>query len=135
MHVATNHQVYSLNYIRGVGLSDLECPERVWAGHNAIGNSTKTQGPGSRHDILDDQFNFWNWQKYNTMGTTLMRKYRNALAERNIQAEAHRGLTSSLSAELVTKWEAACVDWENDRFPKTTKNPYQSKYSGWWLSV
>ena len=135
MHVAANHQVYSLNYIRGVGLSDLECPERVWAGHNAIGNSTKTQGPGSRHDILDDQFNFWNWQKYNTMGTTLMRKYRNALAERNIQGEAHRGLTSSLSAELVTKWEAACVDWENDGFSTTTKNPYQSKYSGQWLSV
>jgi hypothetical protein len=103
MHVAANHQVYSSNYIRGVGLSYLECPERVWAGHNAIGNSAKTQGPGSRHDIFDDQFNFWDWQKYNTMGTTLMRKYRNALAERNIQAEAHQGLTS-LSAELVTKW-------------------------------
>jgi hypothetical protein len=47
MHESANHQVFSLNYIHGVGLSDLECPERVWAGHNAIGNSTKTQGPGS----------------------------------------------------------------------------------------
>jgi hypothetical protein len=125
MHQSVNHQVYSLNYIHGVGLSDLECPERVWAGHNAIGNFTKTQGPGSRHDILDSHFGFWNWQKYTSMGNTLMRKYQNALAVRNTQAEAHKGLTSSLSPELVAKWEAACVDWENDGFPKTKKNPYQ----------
>jgi len=47
MHSTLNHQVYSLNYIPGVGQSDLECPERVWAGHNAVGNATKSQGPGS----------------------------------------------------------------------------------------
>ena len=129
MHEALNHQVFSLNYIQGVGLSDLECPERVWASHNAIGNSTKTQGPGSRHDILDDHFGFWNWQKYVTMGSTLMKKYQRALVERNIQVEAHRGLTSSLSSELVTKWEAMCVDWENDGFPRTKKNLYQSTSS------
>ena len=129
MHVAAGHQVYSLNYIHGVGLSDLECPERIWAGHNALRNSTKTQGPGLRHDVLDDHFGFWNWQKYNTMGNTLMRKYRNAIAQRNIQAEAHRGLTSSLSSALVAKWKKMCVDWENDSFPKTKKNPYQSNTS------
>ena len=31
MHSPVNHQVYSLNYIPGVGQSDLECPERVWS--------------------------------------------------------------------------------------------------------
>jgi hypothetical protein len=129
MHESANHQVYSLNYIPGAGLSDLECPERVWAGHNAIGNSTKTQGPGSRHDVLDDHFGFWNWQKYTTIGNTLMRKYRNALAERNLQTEAHRGLNSSLATELVEKWESVCVEWEGDSFPKTKKNPYQSNGS------
>ena len=81
MHSTVNHQVYSLNYIPGVGQSDLECPERVWASHNAIGNSTKTQGPGTRHDVLDDHFSFWNWQKYVGLGKTLMRKYWASLAE------------------------------------------------------
>jgi hypothetical protein len=126
MHESANHQVYSLNYISGAGLSDLECPERVWAGHNAIGNSTKTQGPGSRHDVLDDHFGFWNWQKYTTIGNTLMRKYRN---ERNLQTEAHQGLNSSLATELVEKWESVCVEWEGDSFPKMKKNPYQSNGS------
>ena len=84
MHGATGHQVYSLNYIPGIGHSDCECPERVWAPHNALGNSTKTQGPGSRHDVLDDHFGFWNWQKYIGLGATLLRKYKAALADRNI---------------------------------------------------
>ena len=72
MHSTVNHQFYSLNYIPGVGQSDLECLECVWSSHNAIGNSTKTQGPGSRHDVLDDHFSFWNWQKYVGLGKTLM---------------------------------------------------------------
>ena len=27
MHLTANHQMYSLNYIPGVGMSDMECPE------------------------------------------------------------------------------------------------------------
>ena len=105
MHLQADHQVFSLNYIPGVGLSDCECPERVWAPHNVLGNSTKSQGPGSRQDTLDDHFNFWNWLKYISMGTTLARRYKAAVADRNIQAEAHRGLSSSLSEKTVGEWE------------------------------
>ena len=134
MHSPVNHQVYSLNYIPGVGQSDLECPERVWSSHNAIGNSTKTQGPGSRHDVLDDHFSFWNWQKYVGLGKTLMRKYRAALAERNIQVEGHRGLTASLDEAVVQTWEAMCVEWEEDGFPKQKKNPNHLETTGMLLS-
>ena len=52
---------------------------------NTLGNSTKTQGPSGRHDILDDHFSFWNWLKYVRMGRTLMSKYKAALAECNRQ--------------------------------------------------
>ncbi|PPQ82484.1 hypothetical protein CVT26_012847 [Gymnopilus dilepis] len=125
MHETAGHEVYSLNLIPGAGLSDCECPERVWAPHNPLGNSTKTQGPGSRHDVLDDHFNFWNWLKYVGMGATLLRKYRGAVAERNIQAEGHRGLTDVLDSKMVASWERMCEEWENDQaFPKKSKNPY-----------
>jgi hypothetical protein len=130
MHEAANHQVYSLNFIPGVGQSDLECPERVWAGHNAIGNSTKTQGPGSRHDVLDDHFSFWNWQKYIGLGMTLMRKYRAAVADRNLQAEGHRGLTVAMDPTTVARWEAMCIAWEQDDFPKRKPNPYHTDGMG-----
>ena len=72
MHGRANHKVYSLNFIPGVGKSDLETPERVWSAHNGLGNSMKTQGPGGCHDILNDHFGFWNWLKYVGLGKTLM---------------------------------------------------------------
>jgi len=67
-HEHVGHEQYSFNYAVGVGKTDGECPERIWAAHNALGNSMKTQGPGSRHDVLDDHFGFWNWEKYISMG-------------------------------------------------------------------
>ncbi|PPQ89278.1 hypothetical protein CVT25_001361 [Psilocybe cyanescens] len=72
MHTQDNHHVYSLNFIPGVGLSDCECPERVWAPHNPLANAIKTQGPSSRQDTLDDHFGFWNWLKYVNLGATLL---------------------------------------------------------------
>jgi hypothetical protein len=125
MHGTANHEVYSLNFIPGVGFSDLETPERVWSAHNALGNSTKTQGPGSRQDVLDDHFGFWNWLKYTGLGKTLMRRYKLALAQRNIQSEGHRGLTACIDPTLVEQWEGVCVAWETDSFPKTALNPYK----------
>lgn len=126
MHEAANHQQYSLNYIVGVGLSDFETPERVWAGHNSLGNSTKTHGPGSRHFILDDNFNFWNWLKYISLGETYRRKYIAAVAHRNLQVEAHKGLTEALDGAMVKDWERCCEIWEqDDSHPKTAQNPFE----------
>lgn len=127
MHGRANHEVYSLNFIPGVGKSDLETPERVWSAHNGLGNSTKTQGPGGRHDVLDDHFGFWNWLKYVGLGKTLMSKYKAAIVERNIQVEGHRGLTQSLDSTLVASWERMCVEWEGDSLPKTKANPYYTE--------
>ncbi|KAF9540711.1 hypothetical protein CPC08DRAFT_650802 [Agrocybe pediades] len=125
-HQSKNHEMYSLNYLPGVGMSDCECPERVWGPHNALGNSNKTQGPGSRQDVLDDHFNFWNWLKYIGLGVTLLRKYKAAVAERNLQAEAHRGLSKACEDKTLG-WERMCKKWEEDTFPKKVKSPYKYK--------
>ncbi|KAF8895002.1 hypothetical protein CPB84DRAFT_1848339 [Gymnopilus junonius] len=124
MHEQKDHQVYSLNLIKGVGFSDCKCPEQVWAPHNALSNSTKTQGPGSHQDVLDDHFGFWNWLKYIGLGSTLLRWYKAAVAQCNLQQEGHRGLTVSLDPDLVQKWETMCQDWEANSFPKKAANPY-----------
>ncbi|KAF8201853.1 hypothetical protein BJ912DRAFT_1054145 [Pholiota molesta] len=123
-HNDKNHEQYSFNHVVGVGNTDGECPERAWAGHNGLGNATKTQGPGSRHDVLDDHFGFWNWRKYCNMGNTLIRRYKSAIMERNKQVEAHRGFTASLPEDLVTEWELLCAAWDLDSVPKSQPNPY-----------
>lgn len=125
-----NHKQFSLNLIPGVGASDCECPERIWAPHNPLGSSTKLQGPGTRQDTLDNHWGFWNWLKYNSLGLSLAKKYKAAVAERNIQVEGHRGLTESLKASgpLVTSWEAMCSTWESAPFPKAgSESPYEVK--------
>jgi hypothetical protein len=64
------------------------------------------------------------------MGKTLMRRYRSALADRNVQVEGHRGLSALLADETVQKWESICVARENDNFPKKMKNPYHTEGIG-----
>lgn len=121
MHQELGHQKYSFKYIAGVGLTDGECPERIWAPHNILGNATKTQGPGSRQDTLDDHFGHWNWRKYVSTGRTLLRRYKNAIKDRNTQQEAHNGLTGSLPPAIAAKWEKMCRAWERNH---AKKNPY-----------
>jgi hypothetical protein len=114
----------SLNFIPGVGKSDMEMPEHVWVAHNGLGNSIKTQGPGGRQDVLDNHFGFWNWLKYVGMGKTLILRYKVALVEHNHQVEGHRGLTNLLGSEVVKKWELMCVAWEKCEYLKKGDNPY-----------
>ena len=51
------------------------------------------------------------------------------LADRNSQMEAHRGLTQALDKSVVDQWEAMCVAWEQDAFPKQVMNPFEIKGS------
>ncbi|PBK83694.1 hypothetical protein ARMGADRAFT_1048377 [Armillaria gallica] len=70
-HKQDNHQEFSCNYIKGMGALDCEVPEHIWGPNNAVANSTKTMGPGSQHDVLDDNFGAWNSLKYIGMGKAI----------------------------------------------------------------
>lgn len=67
-HQEEGHEQFSCNLLPGLGASDLEVPECIWGPHNSLGNSTKTMGPGSQQDVIDNHFGFWNWMKYVAMG-------------------------------------------------------------------
>jgi Kyakuja-Dileera-Zisupton transposase len=127
MHKRANHEMFTLNFIPRVGKSDLETPERIWSAHNGLANSTKTQGPGGCHDVLNDYFGFWNWFKYVSLEKTLMSKYKATIVERNIEVEGHQGLTESLDLALVARWEELCMEWEDNSFLKTKLGPYHTK--------
>lgn len=53
----------SLRYKTGVGATDGEGVERNWSSVDPMAASTKEMGEGNRHDELDDQFGFNNFQK------------------------------------------------------------------------
>ena len=56
-----------------------------------------------------------------------MRRYRNAIRDRNLQVEGHRGLMASLSAMLVEKWEKLCIEWEKEPWPKKKPSPFHTE--------
>lgn len=134
-HTAKDHAQYCLHWVSGGAQCDCEGPERIWSPHNALGNSTKTQGPGHRHDTLDCHFAFWNFLKYISMGMsystcsdlkamanacfnsgrTLSKKYLRAVPERNRHIEAHRNFTSGLPPDSVVLWTAVVEAWEAER--------------------
>lgn len=74
-HIAKCQTSFSFNFIKGVGRTDGEAPERGWADINPIATSTREMGPGSRRDTLDDHFNDWNWKKICAMGEFLASHY------------------------------------------------------------
>jgi len=61
-----------------------------------------------------------------------MRKYKAAVADRNIQTEAHRGLTEATGKELTSGWEELCTIWEKTPYPKykNAEDPYEIKNAG-----
>ncbi|KAK7024168.1 hypothetical protein VNI00_016546 [Paramarasmius palmivorus] len=122
-HKEKDHEQFNLNLIPGAALIDGESNERTWGPHNCLGNSTRTMGPGAREDNLEGNFGDWNWEKY--IGMALRTKYLDAIRDRNLQREAHQGLTDNLPEDLIGEWEEMCVKWENQPYPKRgTQNPY-----------
>ena len=63
-HIAECQWKFSFNFIKGVGRTDGEAPERGWANLNTIASSTKEMGPGHRRDTLDDIIGDSNWKKF-----------------------------------------------------------------------
>ena len=59
---------YSFNYYKGVGRTDGEAVEHGWAAVNPVATSTKEMGAGHRHDVLDDVFGAYNWDKVRKLG-------------------------------------------------------------------
>ncbi|KAG2035191.1 hypothetical protein BDR03DRAFT_803099, partial [Suillus americanus] len=48
-HITSCQIKFSFNFIKGVGRTDGEAPERGWADINPITTSTHEMGPRSRH--------------------------------------------------------------------------------------
>jgi hypothetical protein len=55
--------LYGTYYMWGGGHFYGEQAEAIWAEFNQVGARTRQMSPGHRHDTLNDQLGYWNWQK------------------------------------------------------------------------
>ena len=147
VHIEGDHDEFDTRLCDGLGITDLEAIERLWGAIGMLGLATKTMAPASRQLVLDDNFGFYNWLKYinhgkiqfafackiqlnkQCLGAMLLRKYKQALMDRNTQTEAHRGFTASLPDELTKEWESHATAWDAAEYPKakTMPSPYEVK--------
>lgn len=67
-HVAQCQTQWSTNFQEFLAFLIGELIEGSWAELNQFAGSTKETNHGHRHDILDDGFGQWNWDKVIQMG-------------------------------------------------------------------
>ena len=56
-------KAFNFNYTNGVGRMSGELVETIWSYFDYLKYQTREMGPGSRHEMLSDAMNYWNWQK------------------------------------------------------------------------
>ncbi|KAF9017023.1 hypothetical protein BDZ89DRAFT_933846, partial [Hymenopellis radicata] len=106
----------------GVGRTDGEAIERLWAFVRMCASSIKEMGPGSRADTLDDQFGFHNWCKLIGMGTCLVLYRHKAKVQGIKQTTLHEDFTAHLPSDVVARWTEWVEAWEKDK--ESRPNPY-----------
>ncbi|KAF8192329.1 hypothetical protein K438DRAFT_1970135 [Mycena galopus ATCC 62051] len=110
-HTLLCQLLYSLNLILGSAQGDAEGIERVWAWIGAVAASRRDMGPGSRHDTLDCQWGYWNWQKLVTIVDLLKHRLDRAEEELKEQTEAFEEF-SAQQADRVPDWRRQVLDYE-----------------------
>ena len=63
-HALLCQTLFNLAYMDGVGMTHGESVETIWSHSGPVAISSRENGPGARHLILDDHWNGWNWRKY-----------------------------------------------------------------------
>ncbi|KAJ6464311.1 hypothetical protein C8R47DRAFT_992066 [Mycena vitilis] len=111
----------NLNLLPGVGKTDGEGIERLWAILNGSAWQTKEMTLGNRADTLEDILDSHNYLKNLSQCDTLQRRLVVALAERERQVEAFKEINKTIHAEKRGEWQTKIDLYLGDR---TNPNPY-----------
>ncbi|KAJ6512449.1 hypothetical protein C8R45DRAFT_813144, partial [Mycena sanguinolenta] len=110
-HKLLCQMLYSLKVILGSAQSDAEGIKRAWAGIGGVAASTREVGPGARHNVLDCQWSYWNWQKLIGIIDLLRRCMDRARQELKDQTEAFEEF-SAQQADRVPDWKREVLEYE-----------------------
>ncbi|KAJ7049741.1 hypothetical protein C8F01DRAFT_1001683 [Mycena amicta] len=121
-HEADCHDQNALRFKLGVGKTDGEAIERLWARLNAASYSTKEMGLGHRADVLDDLIDNHNFLKNLQLGSSLQRKLIVARTERQVQVDAFVVVSDGVAPDLIKQWKLMVRKWQDD---PSNPNPYQ----------
>ncbi|KAK0493893.1 hypothetical protein EDD18DRAFT_1077920, partial [Armillaria luteobubalina] len=111
-HIKECQEKYCMSFHTHVGNNDGEAPEQSWAISNGAAASTHEMSPGHRREKLDQHFGDVNWQKNVSMGTSLLRKIKDAVPNA-AEFESHfECFTATLPMSNVAQWTTMVETWE-----------------------
>lgn len=90
-------------------------------------------GPGCRRDTLDDHFGDWNWKKTVGLGTSLLYKMKDALAEKAAHALAFEEFDAVITPEHHSAWLAEMQAWEDNLNNTSISNLLEAKAMGEYI--
>ncbi|KAG7097693.1 hypothetical protein E1B28_005018 [Marasmius oreades] len=96
---------YHFAYTRFVAMTIRELVETPWAVEKLTGGSTRHMNDGHRHDTLDDFHGFWNWQKYQKLGSALKSKWAKAVQMIAELQPTFDELSGSFEPTVIAEWE------------------------------
>ncbi|THG97971.1 hypothetical protein EW026_g4122 [Hermanssonia centrifuga] len=127
---------YSLHYLPGVGMTDGEAPERIWASLNALALRTREMSSGHRHDVINDFHTDMNIRRTHDMSHFLKRKNVEAEAMHSRAATTLEKLEEEICAGVIgqgklAEWKQEESVWVgkvvNMEEHKNLKNPYEPR--------
>nr|GAT44791.1 predicted protein [Mycena chlorophos] len=120
-HVLLCQLLFSLSFAAGSGQTDGEGIERMWVLINGIVTSTRSCGPGSRADQLDDHWSYLNWMKLVGLPVLLRRRLDAARTELGKQEEAFGEFTVR-QLEHAPEWQRSVEAYERP-VPESAPQP------------
>ena len=149
-HKASCRYKYSYHWLPGVGMTDGEAPERIWAILNDIGGSTREMTAGHRHDVINDHHSDMNVRRTHSIGACIGRivdpraaphvstpvkatskKYDQAQTEYIRAKDTLQHLETQIEAGTLAKWKIEELKWLEKVVDieqhETLDNPYEPR--------
>ncbi|THG98302.1 hypothetical protein EW026_g3863 [Hermanssonia centrifuga] len=135
-HNASCRYKFSFHFLPGVGMTDGEAPERIWATLNALGLRTREMSSGHRHDVINDFHTDMNIKRTHDMSRFLHRKYVDAevMHKRTVttlEKLEEEIVVGAIGADKLAEWKKEESVWVgkvvNMENHDGLKNPYEPR--------
>ncbi|KAI9068666.1 hypothetical protein FKP32DRAFT_1561201, partial [Trametes sanguinea] len=105
----------SYNYTPGVGNTDGEASERIWAAFNALAIRAKEMSVGHRHDVINDFLNDLNVRRVHSLPKSLSVKHQNARKQLALASDHLQLLEENIADDRkLAEWRQMEAEWEKN---------------------
>ncbi|THH18836.1 hypothetical protein EUX98_g8889 [Antrodiella citrinella] len=118
-----NHSKYSLNYLQWVGRTYGEGVESAWHVFNSVSMATREMGPAMRHEVLNDHWGSWNWEKILNFGFLMTKSFVDAYEMKIKHASRFEEFNATFPTQTVNKWKRHLLRWKAN--PNIKPDPFE----------